>query len=259
MIQLEMIEKVQLWAQKSDAISSVFMYGSFVKNEGDIYSDIEFYVFLNPEIEFDRNQWVNSIEQTHTFFINEFGSEVAIFTNLIRGEFHFLPVSEMSILKSWAGLISFEYFEKMLLVDKYGELSAMIDNLSKDSPNRSSVESFTWICNSVINGLLHTRNLLLRGELAHAHQSLFHIHKYILWLIRIEVDSTKHWESPTKKAEDDLPAYWYKKYTHCTASLDKQSLMNAYHHCFMLTRELFSKLQAPPDMVHLLDEIGVGM
>ena len=54
MIQLEMIEKVQLWAQKSDAISAVFMYGSFVKNEGDTYSDIEFYVFLNPDIEFDR-------------------------------------------------------------------------------------------------------------------------------------------------------------------------------------------------------------
>ncbi|MGO1245609.1 aminoglycoside 6-adenylyltransferase [Sphingobacterium sp. JB170] len=259
MIQLEMIEKVQLWAQKNDAISAVFMYGSFVKDEGDIYSDIEFYVFLNPDIEFDRYRWVNSIEHVHTFFINEFGSEVAIFRNLIRGEFHFLPVSEVSILKSWVGLISFEYFEKMSLVDKDGKLSAILINLDKDSPNRSSLESFKWICNSAINSLLHTRNLLLRGELAHAHHSLFYVHKYILWLIRIEVDSTKHWESPAKKAEEDLPAYWYKKYTHCTANLEKRSLIDAYQQCFMLTLELFNKLQAPTDLVSLLDEIRAEM
>ena len=256
MIQLEMIEKVQLWAQKSDAISAVFMYGSFVKDEGDTYSYIEFYVFLNADIEFDRYRWVNSIEDVRIFFINEFGSEVAIFRNLIRGEFHFLPKREICILKSWVGLVSFEYFEKMSLVDKDGELSAILTSLSKETPNRSSSESLKWVCNSAINGLLHARNLLLRGELAHAHQSLFYVHKYILWLIRIEVDSTEHWESPTKKVEEDLPAYWYKKYAHCTARLDRQSLIDAYRHCFVLTIELFHKLQAPTDLVCLLDEIG---
>lgn len=92
MVQLEMIEKVRLLAEESGAISAVLMYGSFVKNEGDTYSDIEFYVFVHPDIEFDHYHWVNSIEPVRTFFTNEFGSEVAIFKNLIRGEFHFLPI-----------------------------------------------------------------------------------------------------------------------------------------------------------------------
>ena len=46
MIQLQMIDKTKSIAQNDKNISAVFMYGSFTKNEGDKYSDIEFYLFF---------------------------------------------------------------------------------------------------------------------------------------------------------------------------------------------------------------------
>ena len=46
MTQLQMINKTKSIAQQDENISAVFMYGSFTKNEGDKYSDIEFYIFL---------------------------------------------------------------------------------------------------------------------------------------------------------------------------------------------------------------------
>src|SRR5690606_30767388 len=110
MVQLEMIERVKSLAHRSTAISAVLMYGSFVKGEGDEYSDIEFYIFLNPESDFDKKSWVTSIEKIELFFVNEFGTDVAIFENLVRGEFHFMNVNQVGIINSWTGLVSFEYW-----------------------------------------------------------------------------------------------------------------------------------------------------
>lgn len=45
MTQLQMISSVKTIAQVDTNISAVLMYGSFTKNEGDHYSDIEFYIF----------------------------------------------------------------------------------------------------------------------------------------------------------------------------------------------------------------------
>ena len=52
MIQLQMIDKTKSIAQNDKNISAVFMYGSFTKNEGDKYSDIEFYIFLKDKEKF---------------------------------------------------------------------------------------------------------------------------------------------------------------------------------------------------------------
>ncbi len=63
-----MIKRATLLASNHLAISALLMYGSFVKNEGDVFSDIEFYVFLNPGDEFDSQDWVNQIAPVSTFF-----------------------------------------------------------------------------------------------------------------------------------------------------------------------------------------------
>ena len=51
MTQLQMISKTKSIAQQDTHVSAVFMYGSFTKNEGDQYSDIEFYIFLKSKEE----------------------------------------------------------------------------------------------------------------------------------------------------------------------------------------------------------------
>lgn len=45
MVQLEMIKRVKTLALENSNISAVLMYGSFMKGEGDQFSDIEFYTF----------------------------------------------------------------------------------------------------------------------------------------------------------------------------------------------------------------------
>lgn len=251
-----MIERVRLLAQKSAAISSVLMYGSFVKGEGDEYSDIEFYVFLHSDADFDKKLWVNTIEETELFFVNEFGTEVAVFSNLVRGEFHFLYESQIGIVKSWMGLISFEYHEKMILVDKDDKLAEVLAEISKERPARNTSDNILWIQHSFINAALFTKNLLLRKEWAHAYQNFSYLHKYLLWLIRIKVDSTAHWESPTKKAEDDLPTEWYSRYAACTSGLGKDSLHEAFAMCMDLAGVLFAYHHAPQEVFTLLKRIS---
>ena len=63
MTQLQMIDKTKLFAQQDENISAVFMYGSFTKNEGDKYSDIEFYIFLKNKENFSAEKWVNQIHR----------------------------------------------------------------------------------------------------------------------------------------------------------------------------------------------------
>src|SRR5690554_7804254 len=87
MTQLQMIDKTKSIAQNDKNISAVFMYGSFTKNEGDKYSDIEFYIFLKDKENFSAENWVSQIHPLALYFTNEYGSEVAIFENMIRGEF----------------------------------------------------------------------------------------------------------------------------------------------------------------------------
>src|SRR5699024_8398153 len=98
MTQLQMIDKTKSIAQNYKNISAVFMYGSFTKNEGDKYSDIEFYIFLKDKENFSAENWVSQIHPLALYFTNEYGSEVAIFENMIRVEFHFLCYVHIIVL-----------------------------------------------------------------------------------------------------------------------------------------------------------------
>ena len=132
MTQLQMIDKTKSIAQNDKNISAVFMYGSFTKNEGDKYSDIEFYIFLKDKEKFSAENWVSQIHPLALYFTNEFGSEVAIFENMIRGEFHFLTNDQMEVIKSWDGLVEFSDFDKMILVDK----EDLLTNTLKEIKNK---------------------------------------------------------------------------------------------------------------------------
>jgi lincosamide nucleotidyltransferase len=90
MKQYQIIKKIVEQAEHDTNVSAVLMYGSFIRNEGDEYSDVEFYIFLYDKTGFDSHRCVNQIEKTSLFFTNEFGIEVAIFDSMIRGEFHFV-------------------------------------------------------------------------------------------------------------------------------------------------------------------------
>ena len=94
-IKKEGIELLKQKEQSDERISACMMYGSFTKGEGDQYSDIEYYVFLKDDTisTFDSAKWLNEVASYTLLYQNEYGTEVVIFENLIRGEFHFLSES----------------------------------------------------------------------------------------------------------------------------------------------------------------------
>ena len=252
MEQLRMIDKTRELANADNHISAVLMYGSFIKGEGDKYSDIEFYIFYHQD--FDHEKWVNQIHETKAFFTNEFETEVVIFENWIRGEFHFLPIENIEIIKSWEKYISFEYYKNMILIDKEGKLTKILTSIDKTRPTHSSKEDIDWICKSLLNNMLMTKGLIQRGEFAHAQQAFQYIQKYLLFLIRLESDADNHWESPTKKMEKEISAEWYNTYIQCVPTVNKASLIQCFDNCIN-TLPTFQNVIILHTMKALFDEI----
>lgn len=255
MTQLQMINKTKSIAQQDENVSAVFMYGSFTKNEGDKYSDIEFYIFLKSKENFSAEKWVNQIYPVALYFTNEYGSEVAIFENMIRGEFHFLKTDEIGIIKSWEGIVSFSDFDQMNLIDKDGLLSKTLNLIKIKLPDRITNENILWLSQSLLNVLLTTSNLIKRGEFAHAHQSLSNIHKYLLWLIRLANQQTQHWESPTKNLEKDIEKIWYSEYKTTTSDSTPENLNIAVQNSLKLSNTLFDKLNVESKLKQILKRI----
>jgi lincosamide nucleotidyltransferase len=255
MTQLQMIDKTKSIAQNDKNISAVFMYGSFTKNEGDKYSDIEFYIFLKDKENFSAENWVRQIHPLALYFTNEYGSEVAIFENMIRGEFHFLTNDQMEVIKSWDGLVEFSDFDKMILVDKEDLLTNTLKEIKTKIPDRTTSENTLWLSQSLFNVLLTTSNLIKRQEFAHAYQSLSNTQKYLLWLIRIETSQTKHWESPTKSLEKDIDPEWYSLFQQTTSRLDSTDIKTAFKNTLTLTEKLFDNLGVEAKLKGLLRRI----
>ena len=255
MTQLQMIDKTKSIAQNDKNISAVFMYGSFTKNEGDKYSDIEFYIFLKDKENFFFFFLVRQIHPLALYFTNEYGNEVAIFENMIRGEFHFLTNDQMEVIKSWDGLVEFSDFDKMILVDKEDLLTNTLKEIKTKIPDRTTSENTLWLSQSLLNVLLTTSNLIKRQEFAHAYQSLSNTQKYLLWLIRIETSQTKHWESPTKSLEKDIAPEWYSLFQQTTSRLDPTDIKTAFKKSLILTEKLFDNLGVEAKLKELLSRI----
>ena len=98
--QKELIANVKNLTESDERITACMMYGSFTKGEGDQYSDIEFYIFLKDSrtSSFDSSNWLFDVAPYLLLYKTEYGTEVVIFDNLIRGEFHFLSEKDMNII-----------------------------------------------------------------------------------------------------------------------------------------------------------------
>lgn len=253
MIQEEMISKVRDLAMNDNRVSAVLMYGSFIKGEGDRFSDIEFYIFTYSD--FNKTEWVEKIAPLALFFKNEYGTDVAVFENLIRGEFHFSDITGINVILSWQGYTSFRYRNKMILVDKENKLQHVLDSIIIIEPDYNEVEYAETAVQMLINYLIFSKNLILRGETAHAHQLFFSIQKALLWLIRLHTGCTQHWESPTKKLEEDIPQEWYEKYTTCVPGLNLSELSKSHENIVTLSNELFNSLNIENKYKQILNRI----
>ncbi len=256
-----MIARVRQLCHQDKSVSAALMYGSFTKSEGDAFSDIEFYVYLDDAAynTLDPAGWLAQIGSVALYFVNEFWVGAAIFENLVRGEFHFERTTDMSKIREWKESAGFPPAEAMLILDRTGELATHLNFISGSGPDRTSVENVTWLWHSFLNWMLFGMNVLARGERARALECLWFVQRDLLWFVRVSEATTDHWQTPSKHAEQDISRPAYDRYAACTATLYDQSLEQAYQAAWTWGKELIHTLAREygfdphPDLIQLLD------
>lgn len=256
-----MIARLRQLCQEDERLIAGMLYGSFSQGEGDAYSDIECLLFFQDEAleTLDPRAWVGRIAPLALYFTNEFGVQTAIFENLIRGEFHFDPASEMEIVETWVGQVSFPSLKATLLVDRTGELSRRLQAVIGPPPRHDSFVQVLGVIHRYVNWLVFGATVLARGELARALELLGMVQRHLLQMARFVEGCTAHWHIPSRLLEQDLSPIAYARYTSCTAALEEGQLWCAYRNAWGWGRELLRELAAtdedkiPPFLMEQLD------
>ena len=220
------------------------MYGSFTSDEGDAYSDIEFFIYIDDKAceDFQPQAWVSQISPMVYYYVNEFGVGTAIFENLVRGEFHFEPAKQMAQVRGLRAARGFPPVTKLLIADKTNELTEHLGALVGPDPERGTPEEITRLRNSFINWMLFGTNVLARGERTRALELLWFVQRNLLWMARLAEQSTRHWFIPARKAEQELSLEAQAKYAQCAASLEGNSLEQAYAAAWTWGKDLLIRL-----------------
>ncbi len=237
--QQEMISRVRRICREDERLVAALMYGSFTRDEGDAYSDIEFVLFFSDDAhhQVDPREWVAQIAPVEMYFVNEFGNGTAIFSNLVRGEFHFDRASDMRLVEGWKDTAWFPSLETTIMVDRTGELTRLLRPYTLP-PQHDTPQQVQTLCERFTNWVLFGTNVLARGERARALEILGMLHRYLLWFARLTEGRTEHWPTPSKSLERDISPATYARFKTCTASLDKRELWQAYENAWAWGKEL---------------------
>jgi lincosamide nucleotidyltransferase len=250
LLQERMIARVRQLCRQDDRVVGALMYGSFTKGEGDAFSDIEFYLYLD-EVSYSKVQpeeWVAQIAPVALYLTNEFGTGTAIFENLVRGEFHFERAEEMAQIRAWKQEAGFPPAEAMLIVDRTGELTEHLRYISGPEPDRGTADQVSLLWRRTLNWMLFGVNVLARGERARALQVLWWVQRSLLWFARLQEGSTVHWQTPSRNVEKDLAPETYARYIECTAGLRGADLERAYQAAWAWEKEMVQSLAVEYDI-----------
>lgn len=243
--QQELISTIKHLSKSDGRITACMMYGSFTKGEGDKYSDIEFYIFLKDSefSNFDSSKWISNVYPYVLIYKNEYGTEVVIFENLIRGEFHFLSEKDMNIIPSFKTSGYIPNTDDMLIYSETGELEKYLLELKGARPNRQTEENVNFLLSNFSNLWLMGINVLKRGEHARALELLSQFQKNIIQLIRIAEKNSDNYLNMTKNLENEISCENYIKFKNTTSRLDKNELFEAYRNSIILVIELQNHLK----------------
>ncbi|UCG26337.1 MAG: nucleotidyltransferase domain-containing protein [Chloroflexota bacterium] len=226
----ELINRLEQVCREDERLLAAMHYGSLARGEGDVYSDLDIMLFFADEAaaEIDQRAWLSQISTVELFYVNEFGNSVAIFDNLVRGEFHFDPAGEMAKLAEYGDRVRYPALETTVLVDKNGRLAEHLAALIGPPLIHESAGEARYLGDSFLNWFLFGFNMLSRGEYARALEIMALIHDNLLRMARIEEGRTGRWISPTKALEKDISPAAYRRFQDCTAALDRAALQIAY-------------------------------
>lgn len=251
MLQLKMIAHLREACRGDERVSGALMFGSFTTGEADAFSDIEFAVFIRDDDfeSFDQRAWLDAVSPVAAYFPDDFGHHTALFENGVRGEFHFMRASDVSVVAGWRGYGWFPSLDAAVLLDRTGELSRHAAALVGGPPARGGAAPAEGLALNLLNLMLLGANLLNRGEFARAWALLSGVHGNLLKLVRLHEGTTDHWPTPSRALERDLSDAAYRRYLTCTAGARPGALCAAYRESWRWSRELFETVAGPPDVV----------
>ena len=141
-VQEAMIARLRDLCLQDERVVAALLYGSFARGEGDAFSDIDAALFVVDDALRTLNQqaWVQQIAPVALYFDDDFGHHTAIFTNFIRGEFHFEPASAMATIESWRGNAWFPNLDVAWVACGSSGSTALLH-----SPTRSRTEEFARV------------------------------------------------------------------------------------------------------------------
>jgi lincosamide nucleotidyltransferase len=229
MYQLELIDRVRDQCTRDPGLDAALMYGSFVKDEADAHSDIEFWLFHTPAARaaLDPAAWCARIAPTLAVLRNEFGAHVAVFPGLIRGEFHFATTDDLPQVATWPEGAA--HAERMLILDRSARLAPLLAALPRHAATPNAPDALARACEPLANWLVLARNLVERGELLRAWDALGHAVRHLTWMARLAEDATGHWLTPSRAAEHELTPATAAALTAATAPAHPEQLRRALH------------------------------
>ncbi|MFI0898512.1 hypothetical protein [Streptomyces sp. NPDC020983] len=240
LFQEELIARVREACSADDGLDAALMYGSFAAGEADQHSDIEFWLFFTPErrVEVDPGSWCGSIAPISYGLLNEFGSFVAFFPGLVRGEFHFATVDEITSVADWPARGA--AVERMLVVDRRGVLEPVLRAMpERYVPPVDSPQAVAEYCDPFVNWLVLAYHLVGRGENLRAWDALGQAQRHLVWMARLAERSTAHWLTPERGAERELSAASVAELCAATSAASSEALLEALRAALRLGHRLW--------------------
>ena len=237
-----LIAAVRDAAQADRRIVAALMYGSFAKGRGDEHSDVEFYLYVDPEslADLDRRRWLDRIAPVALAYTNEWGTYAVVFDDLVRGEFHFEPATAVADVAAWTGAW-FPDVARAVVVDRTGELTRHVEALPRRPPDLDTADRAEFLAASLGNWLTMGMHLLERGDLARAQAFLPFIQEYVLRCARLLAGATQEWANPVARIADDVPEA-AERLARCTAAMEAGAVAAAYRETAAWADELTQAL-----------------
>jgi lincosamide nucleotidyltransferase len=242
LVQERLIVRVRELCEADQRLDGALMYGSFAAGDGDAYSDIEFWLFFAPRWHpgIDPREWCAQVAPFTHLVRNEFGTDVVFFAGLVRGEFHFASTGDIPGVREWPARSA--PVDRMLVVDRTGELRPALESLPDRPPVPGDGAAVDVLCGRFANWLVLAHQLACRGEALRAWDALGHVQRHLVWLARLATGETRHWLTPTRGAESELPPRVLAELRQATAAAELDEIHVALHAAWRTGRGYWTEL-----------------
>lgn len=150
LVQEQLIARVRA----DERLDAALMYGSFAAGEADAHSDIEFWLFFLPQrcTEVDPWAWCAQVAPLTHIVRNEFGTHVAFFPGLVRGEFHFATTDDIPTVRTWPARGA--PVDPMVVLDRSATLRPALQSLPEGPAVPGNGEEIETVCGRFANWLI---------------------------------------------------------------------------------------------------------